>query len=54
MNGSDVKSDLREAISNFCRWRVNQAICEDGDCEFCPVNHAYDMAREDAELEEDE
>lgn len=40
-----VKEQLRAAISAFCRWRVNQTICEEGDCEFCPINNAYDMAR---------
>ena len=40
-----VKEQLRTAISAFCRWRVNQTICEEGDCDFCPINDAYDMAR---------
>lgn len=44
-----VKEQLRTAISAFCRWRVNQNICEEGDCEFCPVNDANDMARNEDE-----
>lgn len=43
----DAKSQLRSEISAYCRWRINQGICEDGDCEFCPVNEAYDMARDE-------
>ena len=42
-----VKEQLRTAISIFCRWRVNRTLCEEGDCEFCPVNNAYDMARDE-------
>lgn len=54
MEESEVKSNLRSAISSFCRWRVNQNICEPDECDFCPVNDAYDMAREDEDDEDDE
>lgn len=37
--------ELRKAITNFCHWKINRNMCDDGDCEFCPVNKAYDMAR---------
>ena len=46
-----VKEQLRTAISAFCRWRVNHTIFEEDDCEFCPVNGAYDMARNENEDE---
>ena len=45
----NAKTELRMAISHFCRWRVNAAMCNDGDCDLCPVNSAYDMARDDSE-----
>ena len=38
-----IKENMRKAISSFCRFSVNQGKCSDGDCEFCPVNHTYDM-----------
>ena len=53
MDEHKVKSSLREAISDFCHWRVAQGICDDNDCEFCCVNEAYDMAREDEPAAED-
>lgn len=54
MDNNNVKEGLRNAISAFCRWRVNQNICEEGDCEFCPMNAAYDMARDPEEVFEEE
>lgn len=42
-----IKENMRKAISAFCRLSVNQGKCSDGDCEFCPVNDAYDMVCED-------
>lgn len=48
-----VKADLRNAISAFCRWRVRKNLCEDDDCEFCEVNRAYDMARDEDEDDEE-
>lgn len=42
-----IKESMRKAISAFCRLSVNQGKCSDGDCEFCPVNDAYDMVCED-------
>lgn len=46
MNEKEVKANLRSAIAIFCRWRVNHELCEPDECDFCPVNDAYDMARE--------
>lgn len=54
MNEHKVKSNLRSAISDFCRWRVNQCLCDDGDCVSCPVNETYDLARETEDTENDD
>lgn len=54
MEEKTVKDNMRTAISAFCRWRVNENKCEPDECDFCPVNDAYDMARvEDAEEDEE-
>lgn len=29
-------------FSRYCREEVNEGHCNDGDCEFCPVNQAYE------------
>ena len=46
MEESTIKEELRSAISAFCRWRINQNLCEPNECEFCPVDDTYDMARD--------
>ena len=46
MEEKTIKANLRAAISIFCRWRVNQNMCEPDGCDYCPVNDTYDMARE--------
>ena len=50
----DVSSDLRKTISAFCRFRVNQNLCNDGDCFLCPLNEAYEMARDHDDEGEEE
>ena len=54
MDATTIKDNLRKAISNFCRWRVNQGICEPDECDICPCNAAYDMARDDMNDEDDD
>lgn len=50
-----IKEDLKFAISDYCQYRVRvENSCDDGDCEFCPMNKAYDMAVELGEEEEEE
>lgn len=46
MDGKEVRENLRNAISEYCRWRVNNNWCDDGQCEYCAVNQTYDMARD--------
>lgn len=45
-----IKSILRKAISDFCRWRIDHGECDrdckDDDCCLCPISYAYDMAGE--------
>ena len=48
-----VKTNLRKAIAEFCDWRVRNHLCEDEQCEFCPVNDTYDMAREPEESDDE-
>lgn len=49
MSGHEVsvKERLRIAISDFCLWRTDNAMCDPYECEFCPVNMTYDMTRPD-------
>lgn len=49
----EVKSALKKAISNFCRWRVNNAICNEDDCEFCPVNDTFSLCESSDEYPDD-
>lgn len=49
---------LKELFSKYCRGEINKGYCNDGDCEFCAVNKAYDMifhsSNEDEEEEEED
>ncbi len=54
MDGQEIKANLRKAISDLCRWRVSENSCSPDECDFCPVNEAYDMARETEQEESDE
>lgn len=47
-------SNLKTLIDRFCRNEVNNNHCKDGDCEFCPVNAAYDRISESTDEDEDE
>lgn len=48
-----VKENMRTALFAFCRWRVNENKCEPDECDFCPVNAAYDMARDEDDEDEE-
>lgn len=53
-NEKEIKKSVRDSISKFCRMRISKGLCEAVECDYCPVNQAYDMAREDDEgFEED-
>lgn len=43
----EVKTVVRNAISNFCRMMVQREACEPDECDNCPMNLAYDMARDE-------
>ena len=38
---------VRDAISAYCRTRINAEKCDEHDCEFCPMSGAYDMTKQD-------
>ena len=50
----EASNALKTAISNYCRARINQNFCSDGDCDICEVNRAYEMAEHDADIDSDE
>lgn len=33
---------FKELFSKYCRQEINKGHCDDGSCELCPVNAAYD------------
>ena len=40
-------------FSRYCRYEVNGGHCTDGDCEFCPVNQAYERIFNSKKQEEE-
>lgn len=44
---NECAEELNDAIRKYCRARVNANICNEDDCEFCPVNNTYSMAQDD-------
>ena len=40
-------------FSKYCRCEVNDGHCTDGDCEFCPVNQAYERIFNSKKQEEE-
>lgn len=50
-----VEKNVKASISAYCRTRVRLGLCDDGDCEFCEMNKAYEMCDDPADcFEEDE
>lgn len=41
MNETELDA-FKILFSRYCRDQVNEGNCTDGDCEFCPVNQAYE------------
>ena len=39
-------SNLKSLISIFCRNEINHNRCAADDCEFCPMNSAYEKVRD--------
>ena len=46
-------NEFKVLFSKYCRGEVNAGRCSDGDCEFCPVNNAYEQIFPATELDED-
>lgn len=44
-----ASEDVRSSISKYCRLSVNKGLCQEDDCEFCPMNLAYEMLRDKTE-----
>ena len=38
---------VRDAITVYCRTRINAGKCDEHDCEFCSMSSAYDMTKQD-------
>ena len=38
---------VRDAITVYCRTRINAGKCDEHDCEFCSMSNAYDMTKQD-------
>lgn len=53
---TEKTEEFKQLFSDYCRERVNACICGADECEFCPVNAAYEMIfpHTDPEDEEDE
>lgn len=49
-----VEKDVKTAISSYCRTRVRLGLCDDGDCEFCEMNRAYEMCNPTGCSDEDD
>lgn len=48
------KQECLNCMSNFCRKRINVGLCNDGDCEFCCVNDAYEFIQDETFCEQHE
>lgn len=53
-NNLTAAEELKNAISGFCRARINMGLCSDDQCEFCPVNDCYSYAENFANCENEE
>ncbi len=48
-------SNLKTLISTFCRNEINHNRCDEGECDYCPMNFAYEKVQDtEADDEEDE
>lgn len=41
-------------FSKYCRNEIHKAKCDDSDCEFCIIGHAYNEIFESRDLDDDE
>lgn len=49
-----ASEDVRSSISKYCRLSVNKGLCQEDDCEYCPVGLAFEMLRDKADDESEE
>lgn len=47
-------SAFKALFSNYCHEQVNQCHCDDNDCEFCPINYAYNKIFDEVDVTNDE
>ena len=47
-------TELKQSISKFCRAMINHNRCGPDICEFCYVNHAYEVAKNNEAREDEE
>lgn len=47
-------NEFKGLFSKYCRSEINNGHCEEGDCEFCAVNTAYDRIFSTTELDDEE
>lgn len=47
-------SEFKKLFSEYCRDKINAGHCDDGDCEFCAVNSAYEKIFPATELDDEE
>ena len=38
----EEKAEFKRLFSKYCRQEVNKGHCNGGECEWCPINKAYD------------
>ena len=54
------KQTFKELFSKYCRQEMNKGHCTGSECEWCPINKAYDEIfylfadDEDEEIEDDD
>ena len=49
-----ASEDVRSSIAKYCRLSVNKGLCQEDDCEYCPVGLAFEMLRDKADDESEE
>lgn len=47
-------TEFKTLFSEYCRNEINAGHCDDGDCEFCVVNTAYERIFHATELDDDD
>lgn len=50
----DILDNTKTALNECCRMLYNKEFCSEDDCEFCPMQNAYEMLEPLEKEEEDE